>query len=747
MDFPNIKGKRRRSAEDQLFESPDATLLKRPKQPSVPPTPSTSDSRKSLLFEAAASSKSFESKDKNSRSSGRRRSLSNKEGGSSVSQSRLFQNEATESTFETATLLPSSQETREALSHPFQSPEKGINHNNAAKGRSSFFGAVMSNVQQWKSGEPSTVPSTPQTSELIHNKTAPSPGGFNLMNFVKSVTSPFEVNQRAPSTPMTPKTPMTPRYGSSTPRHEREWHQATLSFSGQVKWIDWTLKSKLEFECSPGHSLHHCTSSTRQKALVQFIAPMSQSPTTNSQHDNTQHQLEDASMQWQQGLFYWQYPVALPDQASSRDDTVHSRKSANASTSSLSRMGFSRSNSMPALAFTKGAQSKTSGADLHSAREKEWQESFTSLYTSWIERVKMQCEKQMENDDAFAEEVAATYFYAQRKEHTVLFKVGISSESSKLVKAELVPEIIISSITPEQREKLRPLGVTWRMLERYSRKNNTFDEQPTQSAGKENQGKDDTACDLDEDLVALRLAQVCGKTAGADVSISATSRKLSPTPKFISPLFVSGFADCEKFYDVYHRTCGKFFFNDTIKKDPKINPSKANGLSPELPLLLCRKLGPFLNASLKQLEVHYSNLEAEHSPGAYYDAAEVSGILLPCAVRSLIHAASQSIEFTQRSPVNTDTSRDSSESIVGTNHMIVKLSLHRNLDDRKESRKEGMPNSSLFNADTFLWDTMSEKESYEVCHFRESVETAVWDVNRPKDVAYKLKTEQTWDLT
>ncbi|GAX27366.1 hypothetical protein FisN_17Lh251 [Fistulifera solaris] len=744
MDFTKIKGKRRRSAENQVFESPDASLLKRPKQPSVPPTPSTSDSRKSLLFEAPASSKSFDSKEKNSQSSKRLRSLSSKEGGSSLSQSRLFQNEATESTFETATLLPSSQETQEASSRTFQSPEKSINHNNVAKGRSSFFGAVMSNVQQWKSGEPST----PQTSGLFHNKTAPSPGGFNLMNFVNSVTSPFQVNRRAPSTPMTPKTPMTPRYASSTPRHEREWHQATLSLSGEAKWIDWTLKSKLELECSPGHSLHHYTPLTQQKALVQFIAPMPQLPTTNSQHHNTKQKLEDASMQWQQGLFFWQYPAGLPDQASARKDTLHSRTSANAHISSLSRMGFSRSNSMPAMAFTKGAQTRTSGAELHSAHEKEWQEAFMSLYTSWIERVKLQCEKQMENHDAFAEEVAATYFYAQRKEHTVLFKVGISSKSSKLVKkAELVPEIIISSTTPEQREKLRSLGVTWKVLERYSRKSNAFDEQTTQSVTKENHEKDSTACNLDEDLVALRLAQVCGKTAGADVSISATARKITPTPKLVSPLFVSGFADCEKFYDVYHKTCGQVCSDDTIKKDPKMKPSKTNGLSPELPLLLCRKLGPFLNASLKQLDVHYSNLEVEHRPGDYYDAAEVSGIILPCAVRSLIHAASQSIEFTQRSPAKTDTNRDSSESIVGTNHMIVQLSLHGNLDDRKESRKEGIPNSSLFNVNTFLWDSMSAKESYEVCHFRESVETAVWDVNRPKDVAYKLKTEQTWDFT
>jgi hypothetical protein len=602
----------------------------------------------------------------------------------------------------------------------------------------------MSNVQQWKSGEPST----PQTSDLLHSKTAPSPGGFNLMNFVNSVTSPFHPNRRAPSTPMTPKTPMTPRYGSSTPRHEREWHQATLSLSGQVKWIDWTLKSKLEFECSPGHSLHQCNASTQQKALVQFVAPTQQSPTTNSQHNNTQHKLEDASMQWQKGLFYWQYPAVLPNQAPSGEDTLPARKSTNATSSSVSRMGFSRSNSMPAMAFTKGAQKKTSDVDLQSAHEKEWQEAFMSLYTSWIERVKLQCETQMTNDDAFAEDVAATYFYAQRKEHTVLFKVGISSESSKLVKkTELVPEIIISSTTLEQREKLRSLGVTWKVLERYFKKNNAFDEKAAQSVAKENHEKNGASGDLDEDLVALRLAQVCGKTAGADVSISATSRKLSPAPKLVSPLFVSGFADCEKFCHVYHKTCGKLCSDDTIKKDPKMKPSKANGLSPEVPLLLCRKLGPFLNASLKRLYVHYSNFEAEHVSDDCYDAAEVSGIILPCAVRSLIHAASQSIEFTQRSPAKSDTSRDSSESIVGTNHMIVQLSLHGNLDDRKESRKEGMPCSSLFNANTFLWESMYEKESYEVCHFRESVETAVWDVNRPKDVAYKLKTEQTWDFT
>lgn len=745
-----MKGKRLRSLENQpLFDSPDINQTKRSKQSSVPPTPSTSDSRRSLLFEASASSKSLDSKEQNSRNLGRRRSLSSKEGGNSRSQSRLFQNEATESTIETATLLPSSQETREVSSRLFQSPERPSRQSNAAE-RSSFFGAVMSNVYHWKSGQPST----PQTSD-IQNIAAASPGGFNLMNFVNSVSSPFQPKRNskgnAPSTPMNPPTPSTPRYGSTTPRHEREWHQTTLSLSGEVKWIDWTLKSKLVFECSPGHSLHPCNAITQQKARMQFIAPTKQ-PSTN-QPMNPQQAIEKASIQWQEGLLYWQYPAAIQDHASFPQEASQVRKGFNSLTQNIK--GLARSSSMPSSVFTKAAKKSTPGTGLLNSLqpyEKEWQDAFASLYTSWIERVKLQCEKrEIIENDAFAEEIAATYFYAQRKEHTVLFKVGISDESTKVGKrVELIPEIVISSTTQDQREKLRSLGVTLKVLERYTKRNNQFEEKLTEepTAKEKNNEKESVSSAVDEDLVALRRAQVFGQTAGADVSISTTSRrfsKLSAIPKLISPLFLSGFEDCERFYLLYLNTTGKLCSDEIEKKDPKVKSNK-NLFSPHVPLLFCRKLGPFLNASLKRLDVHYSNFESESASPDHYDAAEVCGIILPCAVRSLINAAIHSVECTTTQPILSETSKDSSESIVGANHLIVQLSLQEQSDDRSGQKKGGLSCSSFFNTNSSVWDSISDNESYEVCHFGESVETAVWDVNRSRDVAYKLSKLNAWDF-
>ena len=148
------------------------------------------------------------------------------------SQSRLSSNDGSCSS--SLLLAPASQFGIAETQYPrqFESPSKTPK----MSASSSLFGAVMKNVSQQQQQQ---HPSTPRQPSFQLG----SPGGFQLMDFVNSVTSPFAAKKSA-TTPG--------RTAPQTPRHQIEWHSTTLAKKNNcMRLIDWTLQSNLQIHCEP----------------------------------------------------------------------------------------------------------------------------------------------------------------------------------------------------------------------------------------------------------------------------------------------------------------------------------------------------------------------------------------------------------------------------------------------------------------------------------------------------------------
>ena len=645
--FPNNKPRRKRSNPGQ-----SSSLLEKASEASENIT-SLNGSETEL---------SLSSKRGSSRRSSTMPSLS-----SSSSRSHLFPG-ADASMLAPATVM-GSQDTQDAYSSPSKTPRMSGSNKST---QSSLFGAVMKNVHDQSSGL-STHQPYPSTPKASFRDFVASPGGFQMMDFVNSVgTSPLKQSKQDPPQ-------------STTPRRQVEWHQTTIT-KRSVRLIDWSLKSKLDFQCQPGLNLHHCDASLQQQAMLQFLGRC-------DAHNDS------GKVQWQEGLFYWQHP-AVPSPL--RTENNSSQDAA------------------------KSLQPPPTRNEKVMEQKQHWQEAFQSLFANWMQQVR----RLAKGDWKASDELADTYFYAVGNVHVVLFRCGVESrEGDDSSSFQLVPEIVLSSSTKVLREKLRAMGARWQLLAPFDCHTGEFHEamldtkQPTdRTAADESPSKHSKA-----DLIALRRAQAFGQTAGADVSFSMRSKTGNAWPRGrVPPLYLSGMDDCLAFCEVYLNTLGQISTGQTWR---------TQCLSHEVPLLVCRKLGPFLHSTMRQARCLNQRRPSGFSGGDdAYTSFEVSGLLLPCAVRTLVSALTRSMITNQTTSALVEERGDSEES-SGSHHAILHLT--------QQSRKAvgvgsiGDSSSRFFNSESRLWEAC--EDDYQCCQYEESVQTAIWDIDRPTDLAYKLE--------
>ena len=212
------------------------------------------------------------------------------------------------------------------------------------------------------------------------------------------------------------------------------------------------------------------------------------------------------------------------------------------------------------------------------------------------------------------------------------------------------------------------------------------------------------------DLVALRRAEAFGQTAGADVSFSMRTRNTElPVSKHrVPPLCLLGMDDCLAFCEVYLNALGQISTGQ---------PSswRASKLSIDgLPLLLCRKLGPFLHSTLCQATVRRSAQPAG-------DIVNVSGVLLPCAIRTLVGAVIRSL--TDNVSLKEDRIGDA------PTHAVFSTTLQNSSNAVVLGAGAiGGASSKLLNSATRLWNHLVQEdddELYHHCLHGERVQTIV----------------------
>ena len=577
--------------------------------------------------------------------------------------------------------------------------------------RSTLFGAVMERTSSNAVGTPtrpladltSSTPlrssgsrvswnDAPTPSSSSRSKsflTANSPGGFALLRVLDSVASPF--HHKAVDKEQVDENDE----NDVTPAQENrleEWQEGYLKGGGVM---DWSIKRKLRIECHPGSCLPH---------------------------------------DWEDAMRYWQHPAMYPLPApfgEEKDDQQSQSTNVSATmppTSMMADMVRGRDAILHRLV-------RKDPTLWRQRRNREWQEAFRSLYLKWCQQVESLQRMWKEGEDAISSQaMTQTSFYAMAPGQVVLFRVGMETANAQSTAAgatdqctRIVPMIVMSSTTLCLRSKLRSMGAT---LLYFQKDGGEFEESILEH--KKPQSLKDESEEVHQELEALRRAQAHGETAGADVSVATKTRTAaSKSPRSVPPLCIMGEDDCAAFFEMYLNTLGRY---DT----PLSSWCKGNG---DVPLLLSRKVGHFLHASLQSLVVTSRREESDSSQHTEEKAMdrhasmELRGPILPCALQELIGAAaSRMMEDT------TENKQPSKDDDVGSHYFVVQLQTHDGEErPRVDSTTTGTAGSGLMNDGDNICSSLAD-EGPSNCEYGEVVNMAVWDIARPNMIAYKTET-------
>ncbi|GKY95853.1 hypothetical protein MPSEU_000545900 [Mayamaea pseudoterrestris] len=286
---------------------------------------------------------------------------------------------------------------------------------------------------------------------------------------------------------------------------------------------------------------------------------------------------EEASIQLQQALLYWEYAAA--PYVTRHADGVNGSSGRQGKVNTLQSLKSASSNGTDKVtkkdAKQKGKlQLQTSQGAMHifdqsqqdskampppfsaaasrnkpcgemddkardAARKCEWREALISLYQSWLQQ--MECMSMDEHDVNEASCPSKCYFYAVGAGHTVLFRAApdFSSNSNHTSISKLLPQVIMSSSSRFFRDNLQQRGVKLFFLRPY-KGSSAFDEAAmstamaqshpkstsianatgTQDKASSSRNKSEASPGTKAELVALRQSQVRGATVGPHVKVT-----------------------------------------------------------------------------------------------------------------------------------------------------------------------------------------------------------------------------------
>lgn len=450
-----------------------------------------------------------------------------------------------------------------------------------------------------------------------------------------------------------------------------------------INVMDWSLKKRVRILCSSGRTPGTFISAFSQERkkyappddgvvqqlAIQYVAKNSYNSALSEEiYGRLPTSEESAMAKWTAATMYYQHPAVHPlplnvllesngnDSSSHNNDLQYVSSFNNRATYQRVRLsgmgcmgGLGMSDKLQKNILETNADKMSSSGitssipNLLDTRICEWQEAFKSMYQCWRSKLAL-LEKRLSSagrSKPSYDEVSRCCFYSIAPTQIILFRLEWSTDD------KVIPVIVLSSTTAEIRSKIlcmgaklkvpRPKKATPDSSSRNSGTDDEFSEEMLNHSPHqfrpESQGEA-------ADLRALREANN-SSTDNRPTEVEVTQQKKAQhdtKASSIPPLYVSGDDDCDVVYEILLNTCGF-----------SVNGSYGNWqFRHDVPLLLCRSIGPCLNTLLKKLSVSacrdnmcWNQLSGREGSGdqSSESVMELYGPILPCSLRDLMCAS------------------------------------------------------------------------------------------------------------
>ena len=554
--------------------------------------------------------------------------------------------------------------------------------------------------------------------------------------------------------------------------------------------VDWSLKKRLRIESVPGRCLPGTRSSFASMGTnahdqplddgyVHQLAIQCLSNSSMSGNGRVPTTAESLEARWKAGTMYYQHPSAYPLPPSILQEYPQTAQKITQCDGDLSyfirgprsiyhRLRLAGCGSMGGLgdsAISNGEKSKNGSTAVSSTsdtsklleqRRCEWREAFRSLFNSWrtkLRHLEVRNSKYSKENGRLSsldnekseppttDEVLRCSFYLIKPEQVVLFRscfmpVNVDGQ----VKHCVMPVVVFSSTTVHLRSMLKSMGIKMRVLSGLDSKDNAvefFSEEHLRELDAQIHASG-VSGDTESVHAELEAIKWAGDGDG-NVTVAQKNKKRRLDGKsFTSPLYCVGYNDCSAVFELFINTCGLF--------DPVV--------SSDVPLLLCRSLGPGMHFTLKTLCVSgqrdygYMNQmssgnRAEHKldTADVRTTLELRGPILPCALRditcSLVDWMLLDRQHTQSVSNQTFKSKANDEG-VGSHHFALFLQSHEGECTALGPNPTGLSSASLFNGSK-ISVSHGELPEWHECSHGELLNVMVWDIQRANYVSYNSK--------
>ncbi|KAL7514725.1 hypothetical protein ACHAXN_012045 [Cyclotella atomus] len=554
-----------------------------------------------------------------------------------------------------------------------------------------------------------------------------------------------------------------------------------------ISLMDWSLKKRVRIlSSSPGSLPETVTSSFSrdrkkwppsddglvQQLAIHNIANTSFRSNLFEESYGKQPSLEEMALaKWLAATMYYQHPAVHPLPASVLLENNNSdKKSDKINTPSLSvfnnqttyqRVRLQGIGSMGGLGTSDKLQKSTlemnaaksiqsdlvaSFPRLLDKRICEWQDAFRSMYSCWRSKMLM-IERRYSTGDRYkrpsADEVSRCCFYSIAPGQIILFRVSLTTDD------KLLPIISFSSTTAKLRAKIKSMGAKLKVL----RPNRASDE----SRKAEQEFTEDMVENLQPqslresqgeaaDLRALREANYSSKD-NRPTEVEVTQKKKAQGgghASSVPPLYVSGEDECAIVFELLLNTCG-------------LTVSGHFGcwqfLQNDVPLLLCRSIGPCLNTVPKSLSisarrdnVYWNQLNGQEGQNESNSESvmEIYGPILPCSLRDMMCATINWVTLDEKldeysafdAPTQPMNSKgNGSDSKAESRQVSMFLQAHEGEYPVALPMSTGTASSYSFNG-SILPISNESNDGWSECSAGEGLNSLVWNAARATELSY-----------
>jgi hypothetical protein len=348
-------------------------------------------------------------------------------------------------------------------------------------------------------------------------------------------------------------------------------------------------------------------------------------------------------------------------------------------------------------------------------RVQEWKECFQALFRKWLDQV-LQYHHGSSNIP-----LSRLYFYSLCPGQTILFKGILDSESG-----HPTPLIVLSSTTAQTRHMLFAMGIQVRVWDETIHSFEILSMQTWMNLENPRKGstkwKEDGKETLDGDKDGSKMN---GSLKQADEQIQ----------KRLAPIYIQGVQDCRTFFEYYWNTVGFQVSHGYSHHSTSFTPRKML----DVPLLLCRSLGPCIHTCLKSLSTWWKPTESQDS---HHASLDIRGPILPCAVQDIIRCTIHNLLWNGKKENVLRGEKEGRDTEVGSHYFVAHLQCHRGEEIKdtakalRKSNRIGMAGLILAN------DTLDRIQDKQVtirkgCGRGEFISTVVWDITRSSSIMCK----------